>query len=344
MHYLLCKDDRWTKTLQKEIIADYTKDCSIVEGFPLITIPQDVNLGHGHLAFCSTVLINAIKIAQATVTQQLNQIIEQLLPKIEKNSQINFHVFALTEKYGIVKTGRAEIFNAKIVLQLKKKNIKCLSKGLERSMAFLQILILADRSLIISYLSAEEMPLYHSLVSPFIGGFNYVADDALAPSRAFKKIIEAQLVMGKNITKDEVLVDLGACPGGWTYIARNNGARVIAIDRSPLHKRLMKDKLVQYIKADAFKYKATEDVDWVVSDIISEPKRILELIDYWILEKNCKHFIFTIKFKGQKDYGILKKFKNVANLCEFKIIIKQLNANKNEVTIMGSRIYDTSNQ
>ena len=182
------------------------------------------------------------------------------------------------------------------------------------------------------------MNLYHSLISPFVGGFNNVEDDKKAPSRAFKKIIEAQELMGKRMWEGETVVDLGACPGGWTYIARKYGADVIALDRSPLDTELKEDENVTFLKEDAFKFEVDEPADWVVSDIICAPERILELINYWVIGKNCKNFVFTIKFHGHKDYGELKKFKNIASKMDYNVILKQLNVNKNEVTIMGSQL------
>ncbi len=338
MHYILCKENHWIKTLQKELTADYTKDCRIVEGLPLIKIPASVDLRGGYLAFSSTALINAQEIPGAPVSKQANSIMELMLPKIDEGAKINYHVFALTDKYGILETGRAEIFKEKIRSGLRKKKVTCLKKGFDRSLPFLQVLILADRSIAVSFLSEEEMAQYYSLISPFVGGFNNVGDDKKAPSRAFKKIVEAQELLGTKISEGELLVDLGACPGGWSYIARKNGARVIALDRSPLSSELMDDKQVQFIKADAFQYQPTMEIDWVVSDIIAAPERILELVDYWVFGKKCKYFIFTIKFQGHKDYGLLKKFKKAGKECEYNVILKQLNANKNEVTIMGSRI------
>lgn len=336
MHYLLCKEDNWTKALVKEVTDSLSKDCTALKGFPLVKLTGDVDLRNRFLAFSSTALINAEEVAEDSVGKQVSKALESVLPKITENSKINCHVYALTGKYGILETGRADIMKVKVISGLKKKNIFCLRKGFDRSIPFLQIFILPDRSMAFSYLNTEEMGLYHSLISPFVGGFNNVEDDKKAPSRAYRKIIEAQLLMGKKISEGELLVDLGACPGGWTYIARKNGAKVIALDRSELDDSLMQDKQVTFLKTDAFKYEATEKVDWVVSDIISAPERILELIEYWVIGKNCSHFIFTIKFQGDKDYGILDKFKTVANKCDYRVILKQLNANKNEVTIMGS--------
>jgi 23S rRNA (cytidine2498-2'-O)-methyltransferase len=336
MHYILCKDDIWTKSLTNEIKETLLKDCEALKGFPLVKIPLDIDLKNRYLAFSTTALINSVVVPEDSVGKQVSKALEVVLPKVEENAKINCHVYALTEKYGILETGRADIMKGKVISGLKKKNIFCLRKGFDRSIPFLQVFILPDRSMAFSYLNSEEMGLYHSLISPFIGGFNNVEDDKKAPSRAYRKIIEAQLIMGKKISEGELLVDLGACPGGWTYIARKNGARVIALDRSPLEESLMLDDQVSFLKADAFKYQASEKVDWVVSDIISAPERILELMEYWVTGKNCTHFIFTIKFQGDKDYGILEKFKSVAGECDYKVILKQLNANKNEVTIMGS--------
>jgi 23S rRNA (cytidine2498-2'-O)-methyltransferase len=336
MHYILCKDDIWTNTLQKEITADFTKRCYVEKGFPLVKIPEDIDLKNKYIAFSSTALIDATLIPDDSVSKQVNEIIKAIFPKIINTTKINLHVYALTQKYGILETGRADIFKGKIITALKKKNIHNLRKGFNRELPFLQILVLPNRSIAVSYLSSEDMNTYKSLISPFVGGFNNVADDIKAPSRAFKKIIEAQEVMGVKIAPEETLIDLGASPGGWTYVARQNGARVIALDRSPLKKELMEDNMVKFVKSDAFKYEVTDPVDWVVSDIISSPERILELVNYWVMEKKCRNFIFTIKFQGEKDYGILRKFKAISMDCEYSVILKQLNVNKNEVTIMGS--------
>ena len=337
MHYILCKDDNWTSILKKELTADFTKDCYVLKGFPLIKLPAETNLKDGYIAFSSTALIDAALVPDNSVSKQAAEIMADLSSKIEPGSKINCHVFGLTEKYGILETGRAEIISGKVTQALKKKNIHCPRKGFDRTLGFLQILILPNRSVAVSFIKKEDLASYQSLISPFAGGFSNVGDDLKAPSRAFKKLIEAQEVMGIKISETDIVVDLGACPGGWTYVARKSGAKVIALDRSPLAKELMEDKLVIFKKEDAFKFEVKEPVDWVVSDIVCAPERILELINYWAVEKKCKNFVFTIKFKGHQDYGLLKKFKNIAKEVDYNVILKQLNVNKNEVTIMGTQ-------
>lgn len=336
MHYILCKNDMWTSILKNEMTSSLTKNCKIIDGYPIVIINDDISLKNEYLAFSTTALINASLVNDQTVSKQVNDIIEILETKSIESNTINLHVYSMTQKYGIIETGRADIIKNKLLQYFRKKGLSALKKGFDRKKPFLQVLILPDRSIAFSLIKGEEMNSYHSLISPFVGGFQNVSDDKKAPSRAFKKIVEAQQIIGKEISKDELVVDLGACPGGWTYIARNQGAHVTALDRSPLDSHLMMDEKVTFLQEDAFKYKVNKAVDWAVSDIICKPERILELIEYWVKEKQCKNFIFTIKFQGQKDYDILKKFKTVAKKSEYRVIIKQLNSNKNEVTIMGS--------
>ena len=115
----------------------------------------------------------------------------------------------------------------------------------------LQIMTLPLRELKVSLVKLEENRYYGQVISPYAGGFTKIADNKDAPSRAFKKFIEAQEVLGKKIDDPEVLVDLGACPGGWSYVARMQNASVIAIDRSEVREDLLKDPKVKFLQKEA---------------------------------------------------------------------------------------------
>lgn len=58
--------------------------------------------------------------------------------------------------------------------------------------------------------------------------------DPLAPSRSYLKIEEAFRVLGRAPEKNDLVIDLGAAPGGWSYSALKRGARVTAVDNGPL--------------------------------------------------------------------------------------------------------------
>lgn len=87
------------------------------------------------------------------------------------------------------------------------------------------------------YISLAPAPMpkeQRHLISPFPLGGLEPASDKSAPSRAFAKLVEAEQRLGRSIEERQLCVDLGASPGSWTYTAACRGARVIAVDRSPL--------------------------------------------------------------------------------------------------------------
>jgi 23S rRNA (cytidine2498-2'-O)-methyltransferase len=104
---------------------------------------------------------------------------------------------------------------------------------------------------------------------------------------------------------------------------------VISVDKAPLAESLSNRKNIQFLKKDAFKLKPAdvEPVDWLFSDIICDPKRLLELVQLWRSENRAKNFVCTIKFKGKTDFETMQKFKEIPNS---KVL--HLYNNKHEVT------------
>lgn len=201
--------------------------------------------------------------------------------------------------------------------------------------SLVQLLLTAPDAGCLSVAIAPQPWQLRRCLWPFPKGDLPVASDKSAPSRAFAKLLEAELRMGQRITADETCVDLGACPGSWTYVAANRGARVIAVDRSPLREDLMANPLVTFQQGDAFKFVAPEPVDWLLCDVIAAPERSIELVLDWARERRCRRFVVTIKFKGQGDYGKLEPLKAaLPALCE-EFWLTRLCANKNEACVAG---------
>jgi 23S rRNA (cytidine2498-2'-O)-methyltransferase len=112
------------------------------------------------------------------------------------------------------------------------------------------------------------------------------------------------------------------------------GARVIAVDRSPLAPPVLNHPRLTMIEGNAFTYQAPHPVDWLLSDVVCEPPRALELINRWIGPGGCRKLVVTVKFKGRAGYGFLATVRDaLANLPRFRI--KHLPHNKNEVTVMA---------
>lgn len=177
----------------------------------------------------------------------------------------------------------------------------------------------------------ENTMMYASNCSnPFANGEINLQENKLEPpSRAYLKLQEALVLAGAMPKENELCLDAGACPGGWTWVLVQLGARVIAIDRSELDQNLMSNPLVTFMKHSAFTIKPEEigAIDWFFSDIICYPPKLFEWISQWMDSGLCKKFICTIKMQGDCDWETLKKFRAVPNS---KII--HLSNNKHELT------------
>ncbi len=66
------------------------------------------------------------------------------------------------------------------------------------------------------------------------GMWEFVEDKVGPPSRAYLKLWEVFSRFGKAPAPGERCLDLGASPGGWSWVLRQCQARVHAYDRSPL--------------------------------------------------------------------------------------------------------------
>ena len=189
------------------------------------------------------------------------------------------------------------------------------------------------------FLSVATAPLPWQLrrcVWPFVKGELPIASDKAAPSRAFTKLVEAEQRLGLRIAAGETCVDLGACPGSWSYVALNRGARVTAVDRSPLRADLMANPHLTFHQGDAFKFTPDAPVDWLLCDVIAAPERSVELVLDWVRQRRCRRFVVTIKFKGHADYAQLEPLKHaLPGLCE-DFFLARLCANKNEACVAGT--------
>ena len=165
------------------------------------------------------------------------------------------------------------------------------------------------------------------------GKIQFNEDHENPPSRAYLKIQEAlvhfQSFFGDFPQKGQHCFEAGACPGGWTYVLVQLGCSVFAVDRSPLADSLMQNPSVKFLAHDAFTLKCEdiEPVDWVFSDVICYPERLLEWVKLWLSRPKVPNMICTIKMQGETNWETIKAF---AELPDSKVI--HLNYNKHELT------------
>lgn len=168
--------------------------------------------------------------------------------------------------------------------------------------------------------------------SPFPHGeVHFIEDHMSPPNRAYLKLWEALTLLGHRPEPGELCLDLGSSPGGWTWVLHQLGARVISVDKAPLHPRIAQLDRVEHRQESAFALEPESigKVDWIFSDIACYPERLLKLIWRWIEADLCVQFICTLKFQGQTDYAIIEKFAAIPGMR-----LHHLHHNKHELTFI----------
>ncbi len=165
--------------------------------------------------------------------------------------------------------------------------------------------------------------------SPLPLGILRLRSPSSAPSRSTLKLDEAIQVF---IPKAEMqirfepgmhAVDLGACPGGWTYQLVQRGLFVQAVDNGAMDAALMETGQVSYFPEDGFKYEPRKkNVHWLVCDMIEQPQRVAKLMANWLIKGWCKEAIFNLKLPMKQRYESVTQAKQLVHEMMDKHAIK----------------------
>lgn len=79
-----------------------------------------------------------------------------------------------------------------------------------------------------------------------------------APSRSALKLEEAVMVLLNEKERERLFregmrgADLGAAPGGWSWVLMRQGLRVISVDNGPLQEKLLESGRIEHLREDGF--------------------------------------------------------------------------------------------
>jgi 23S rRNA (cytidine2498-2'-O)-methyltransferase len=193
-------------------------------------------------------------------------------------------------------------------------------KGLCRSFEAVFVAALRKRKLLdpqapkrlhVCFLSGTHALLGESEVAtsaPWPMGIPRLKLPAGAPSRSALKIEEAWLTLMSAAERERWLapgmsaVDLGAAPGGWSFQLARRSIRVTAVDNGPLAASVLESGLVEHVRADGFRFRPKKNVDWVVCDMVEQPKRVATLIAQWLAEGAARAALFNLKLPMKKRW------------------------------------------
>ena len=171
--------------------------------------------------------------------------------------------------------------------------------------------------------------------APFANGeVAFIEDRSGPPNRAYLKLWEALVRVGRWPGPGERCLDLGASPGGWTWVLAKLGAEVIAIDKAPLDPAVAAMPGVAWRGESAFALKPASvgPVDWLFSDIACYPARLLRLVETWRASGLVCNFVCTLKFQGETDHESAAAFAAIPGAQ-----LLHLHHNKHELTFLLAR-------
>jgi 23S rRNA (cytidine2498-2'-O)-methyltransferase len=295
------------------------------------------------LAFALQSLPNALIIPSVSIRKDADAVAVRLREVGGSlDGRWNLQVFAPWEAE-IVSAGKAKLFRSTLVDSLKRKAKGLLallddsSETASDGRWLVQVTWLSPMTLALSVCDDQCRRFWHRSLSSWPGGVAPISTDKRPPSRAYRKLLEALQQMDRSIGRNQSVVDLGGSPGGWSFIALDRHARVVAVDRSPLRDDLMSHSRLRFIEGDAFKFQPEMPVDWMLADVAAYPERTLELVRRWLSSGWCRSLIATIKFTGTEGYAILEEFKAMLADEAGDFRIRKLLENKNEATVMAWR-------
>src|SRR5262249_14119133 len=104
---------------------------------------------------------------------------------------------------------------------------------------------------------------------------------------------------------------------------------VLSIDKAPLDPMVSRLPNVEERRESAFALdpRSVGRVDWLLSDVVCYPKRLLALVRKWLEAGNARRFVCTIKFQGATDFGIMQEFAAIPGSR-----LLHLHHNKHELT------------
>ncbi len=168
--------------------------------------------------------------------------------------------------------------------------------------------------------------------SPFPHGeVTFVEDREGPPNRAYLKLWEALTLLGEFPRRGARCLDLGSCPGGWTWVLARLGATVVSVDKAPLDPAVAAMEGVTFRQESAFGLDPAREgeFDWLFCDVVCYPARLLELVRRWREAGTARRFVCTIKFQQETDHAAAAAFAAIPGAR-----VVHLHHNKHELTFL----------
>jgi 23S rRNA (cytidine2498-2'-O)-methyltransferase len=153
------------------------------------------------------------------------------------------------------------------------------------------------------------------LSSPWPSGIPRLQIPAEVPGRSARKLEEAILLFLPD-TEERLArmrggmraVDLGASPGGWSWVLAERGLLVEAVDNGIIAPMVLETGLVTPVQADGFLYRPDRTrIHWLVCDIPASAPRVARLVTTWVQRGYLGEAIFNIRLGRTNRMGEIER-------------------------------------
>ncbi|MBZ0121739.1 MAG: 23S rRNA (cytidine(2498)-2'-O)-methyltransferase RlmM, partial [Sandaracinaceae bacterium] len=200
----------------------------------------------------------------------------------------------------------------------------------EPSAPIVQLVLAREDLAIVGAVPRGDVP------SLFAGGRARMRVSSAAPSRSAMKLAEAIAVFGVGPERGEVCVDLGAAPGGWSFVALERGARVFAVDRARLDGKLMAHPRLTHVADNAFTWVPPEPVDWLLCDMVHKPLEVARLLASWGARRLTRFVLANVKLPMKTRAEVVRAVQDILRKeGGFRTIrARQLYHDRDEITLV----------
>jgi 23S rRNA (cytidine2498-2'-O)-methyltransferase len=178
-------------------------------------------------------------------------------------------------------------------------------------------------------------------VAVYEGGFQRMKSLRGAPSRSASKLEEALSVMGEHPQPGHRAVDLGAAPGGWSFVLARHGAVVSAVDHAALDQKAFKGLKgrVEHVKANGLNYMPDAPVDWMVCDMVMGAKSTLDVVKNWHKMGLMDRFVVNVKLPKDRPWPqVAETLALIEGFGWHLVRARHLIHDRSEITIIGRKL------
>jgi 23S rRNA C2498 (ribose-2'-O)-methylase RlmM len=278
-----------------------------------------------------------------TVVKELTQRIDVMVKRGNRQSgSWTMHAFAIDDDDGLA---RARAIGKRLMAHVRERqpefsrryiNTDAFAEGVRQGSDFvLQIYVPAQDDLWFSAAPVSEG------LSLFEAGFQRMKTLRGAPSRSASKLEEALSHLGERPVVGQTAVDLGAAPGGWSFVLARHGATVYAVDHAKLDVKAfvgLKGR-VEHVVANGLTYTPPIPVDWLVCDMVMGARDSLAVLRQWLEASAMRRFIVNIKLPSSHPWPqVLDALELLAGCGWAKVTARHLLHDRSEITLMGLKV------